>query len=126
MASASYTLDPIDLALTARGISSGTYNNSWIECSSGCPVSTVDNPTTDLNHIDGAVYWDFNIAYKFMHKAENGTDMEAFLNIKNLTNKDPAIVAQGPSGTSFTAAPANPSLYDVLGRVFRAGVRFKM
>ncbi|MHB1204071.1 MAG: TonB-dependent receptor domain-containing protein [Rhodospirillaceae bacterium] len=126
VASATYNLDPIDLALTARGVSSGTYNNSWIQCTSGCPVSTTNNPTTDFNHIDGAVYWDLNIAYKFMHEADDGTDMEAFLNIKNITNKDPAVVAQGPSGTSFTAAPSNPSLYDVLGRVFRAGVRFKL
>ncbi|MHB1206128.1 MAG: OmpA family protein, partial [Rhodospirillaceae bacterium] len=121
-----YNLDPLDVTLTARGVSAGTYNNSWIECTSGCPASTTDNPTTDLNRIDGALYWDLNLSYKFLREAEDGTDMEAFLNIKNLTNKDPAIVAQGPSGTSFTAAPSNPTLYDVLGRVFRAGVRFKL
>ena len=38
----------------------------------------------------------------------------------------PALVAQGPAGTSFLGQPANPTLYDTLGRTFRAGVRFRM
>ena len=68
-----------------------------------------------MNHIDGAFYLDANLTYKF-HIGESA-DAEVFLNVRNLANKDPVVVAMGPGGTTFNAPPDNPSLYDVLGRV---------
>ena len=53
-------------------------------------------------------------------------ESELFLSIRNLTNKDPAVVYIGPNNSSWTFYPTNNQQYDVLGRVFRAGVRFKM
>ena len=38
----------------------------------------------------------------------------------------PAVVAPGPGGYTYEAAPYNGALYDALGRTFRAGIRFKM
>jgi hypothetical protein len=55
-----------------------------------------------------------------------GRSGKTFLNVRNIADTDPALVAQGPAGTSFLGQPANPTLYDTLGRTFRAGVRFKM
>lgn len=111
---------PVSLSLAARGLSAGTINNQYIACTTACPVATVANPTIDSNFLPGAVYFDLATAYSF-------TDgIQAFFNIKNLINKDPAIVPRGPSGAPFDQTLANPYLYDVLGRVFRAGVRFKM
>ncbi len=52
--------------------------------------------------------------------------LEVFLNIRNLSNRDPVIVAGGPSGIPFDTVSTNPSLYDSLGRVYEAGVRFKL
>jgi len=121
-----YANDPLSIMLTARGLSSGTYLNSNIECTSGCPTSTATNRTVSSNHIAGAVYFDTSFTYKFMHKDTGGADMEAFFNVRNLFNKDPAIVAQGPGGFAYSLNSSNGTLYDVLGRVFRAGVRFKL
>ena len=49
-----------------------------------------------------------------------------FLTVSNMFNKDPPVVASGPGGFPYASAPTNPGLYDVLGRMFRAGVRFGM
>ena len=122
--SATYTNESFNLGLIARGVSSGVYSNLNIECTSGCPVATSRNPTTNNNHIDGAVYWDTSFTYKF--NVVEDVQMETFLNIKNIMNTDPVISAPGPGGFAYEAAPANGNLYDTLGRVFRAGVRFKM
>jgi outer membrane receptor protein involved in Fe transport len=126
-ASGSYALDPITFNLTARGRSATRYSNNGgialVVCTSGCPVSTANNPTINGDHIDGAVYWDTAITYKFMEGA--GTNAEAFLNVRNLTNKDPATVAPGPSGTPAYSLLSSCGNFDCEGRVFRAGVRFK-
>jgi outer membrane receptor protein involved in Fe transport len=123
--SAGYSFDPIGVILTARGISAGVYDTGFVECQSGCPASTATNRTVSENDIPGAWYFDLNLTYKFL-QGDEGDEAEAFLTIKNLLDKDPALVAQGPAGTSFLSQPANPTLYDTLGRTFRAGVRFKM
>ena len=117
-----YDLDPFKTSLTARVVSSGTYNNSYIECSTGCPVSTVANTTINNNHLPGAFYHDAAISYTFgIGEDASG---EAFLNVKNIANKDPA--AYAPFANDYYLHASNAGKYDVLGRVFRAGVRFKM
>jgi outer membrane receptor protein involved in Fe transport len=122
-ASAGYSNDMFDVQLIVRGVSSGVYLNSNIECTTGCPVSTVNNRTIDNNTIDGAMYLDTSFTYKF---GVGESDMEAFFNVKNVFDKDPPVAAPGPGGFTYEAAPANPLLYDTLGRVFRAGLRFRM
>jgi outer membrane receptor protein involved in Fe transport len=123
--SATYSNDRISATLTDRIVSSGVYNNTYVVCASGCPVSTTANNTINNNHIDGAMYFDLALSYKFL-QGENGSNSELFLNIKNITNKDPVLVAGGPSGVPYDTVTTNPSNYDTLGRVFRLGVRFKM
>ena len=39
---------------------------------------------------------------------------------------DPGIVPAGPGGVPDAVNSTNPNLYDVMGRVYRLGVRFKM
>jgi iron complex outermembrane receptor protein len=119
-ASATYARAPVSVSLAARGVSSGTISNQYITCTSACPVATALNPTIDANALPGATYFDLAFAYSFTDAAQ------AFFNIKNLANKDPAITPRGPANAPFDQLLANPYLYDVLGRVFRAGVRFKM
>lgn len=118
-----YNIDPLDFTITGRGISAGKYANSNVQCTSACPVSTANNITQNINTIDGAFYLDVNIAYNFM---VGGTSDQIYFNVKNAANLDPPVVAGGPSGTTFTTAGENPTLYDTLGRVFRMGVRLKM
>ena len=124
--SATYSNDPITFTLTGRGVSSGTILNSNIQCTTGCPTSTASNRTIDNNHLAGAFYFDANIAYNISSYADDGLDVETFLNIKNLTNKDPVIVPYGPAGSAYGTISTNQGVYDALGRVFRAGVRFRM
>ncbi len=122
--SATYASDPVRISLTGRGVNAGVYNVANIQCTSGCPVSTTANVTQNDNYQPGAIYWDASFRYEFM-KNESGS-AEAFFNVRNLTNKDPAITAQGPAGTAHSGIACNSAVYDCLGRVFRAGVRFSM
>lgn len=122
--SASYSNEAITATITDRIVSAGVYDNSYVVCTSGCPVSTVANRTVNANSIAGAMYWDLALGYKFVNEGPNNA--EVFLNIRNITNKDPVLVAGGPSGVPFDTVTTNSSNYDTLGRVFRAGIRFKM
>jgi len=122
-ATLTYGNDPFTVTLTGRGFSSGTYLNNYIECSSGCPAASAEFPTIDDNSLPGAFYLDASFSYKLN---VGGFDWEAFASVQNLLNKDPAMVAQGPAGLAYATTPTNPTLYDILGRVFRIGVRMRM
>jgi iron complex outermembrane receptor protein len=115
--------DLLSLSLTGRGISAGVYNTSYIECTTTCPVQTAAqaaaNPTINNNRLPGALDFDTNITVKLPH------NIETFLAVDNIANKDPAQMAFGP-GVGIAPLSINPVVYDVLGRVFRVGVRFKM
>ncbi len=117
--SAVYDADPVSVSLTARAISAGRYNNSYIECTSGCPTSTIANQTINDNDIPGRFWMDASMSYKFLI----GEDVEgdAFLNIRNLGNIDPPKLY-----TIYYLNNTNQQAYDAMGRVFRVGVRFKM
>ena len=113
----SATFDTPDYTISAvgRGVSSGTYNNTYIVCTTGCPPSTAANPTINDNHINGTFYTDLNFAAKVKL---GGSDGQLFFNITNLFDKDPILLPE--SGLS-----ANSTFSDLLGRTFRVGVRFK-
>jgi iron complex outermembrane recepter protein len=123
--SVTYSNDPLTAMLIARGVSSGVYDNAFIECTSGCPASTPDHRTIDDNHIDGAVYFDASLSYQ-LRAASVFSETELFVAVTNLADKDPVVVAPGPGGVAYATSANNPSLYDSLGRVFRAGVRLKL
>ncbi len=58
-----------------------------------------------------------NLSYKFDRN-------EVFLNIQNLLDTQPPIVADGANpGLQF---PTNRSRYDVIGRYFTLGLRFRL
>ena len=124
-ASVNYTNALVTLGFTARGVSDGVYLNSNVVCTAGsCPISTSDNRTVDTNHIAGAIYFDASLAYKFVMGESAASEL--YVNIRNLTNKDPAIVAPGPGGFAYEAPPANATLYDTLGRTYRLGFRVRL
>lgn len=119
LVSAGYNLDPVTATLTMRGISSGKYNNAFITCTSGCPTSTLANPTIDGNRIDGVKYFDLSVNGKLLD-----TGAELFFVIENLLNEEPALVA-GTRGGGYYNGQDNGDYYDRLGRYYRAGVRFQ-
>jgi iron complex outermembrane receptor protein len=123
--SAGYSLHSgFSLQAIARGVSGGVYNNNYVTCSTDCPVSTADFRTINTNKIKGAFYFDLNTNYNFTLM---NSKAEVFLSIRNIFDKDPVLVANGPSGDNTGAYPqTNRNLYDVLGRVFRMGVRLSL
>jgi iron complex outermembrane receptor protein len=121
--SINYNQGPVLFTGTMRGVSSSVVNNAFIQCTSACPASTGNNPTYDNIQVAGATYFDLAVTYRFGGEGR----YEAFFNVRNVANKDPAIVPQGPTGyQSWTNNPVAAAQYDVLGRVLSAGFRFKM
>ena len=119
-ATASYALEPIVVSLTARAVSPGRINSEYIQCASGCPVSTTDHQTININHVNGAFYMDANVTYKI--DVGDATSAEAFISVKNMFNVDPPPMITG----YFQNLAETTTLYDPLGAVYRVGIRFKM
>lgn len=123
--SALYSLKSLRFALTARGVSDGVINTAYIECATDCPASIAPNYTINDNHVSGKTYFD---AYVSKTLKMGGADGELFLSVKNLLGTDPALVANPASqGSENRPAylPTNRDLYDVLGRTYKLGMRFK-
>jgi outer membrane receptor protein involved in Fe transport len=123
--SASYDFESgFGIEAVARGVSPGVYDNNAVVCDTNCPVSTADFRTVNINRIPGQFYYDLNFNYKF---EVAHTKSEIYFSVKNLLNSDPVLVGNGPTGDNTEAYPqTNRALYDVLGRVFRVGVRVKI
>ena len=110
-----------EFQFVGRGVSPGVYNNNYIVCQTDCPASTADRRTVNRNDIGGAWFVDFNTSYAF--QVQNAK-AQVFLAIRNLFNRDPVLVGNGPTGNNTPAYPqTNRALFDVLGRVFRLGFR---
>ena len=105
---AGYDDESISGLVTLRTISGGVYDNLW--------TSGVD---IDNNRIKGAAYVDLAGTYRF---DLGNVKMELFAKIENFLDKDPPVVA----GTSVSALQTNVVLYDVIGRTYRAGLRFRL
>lgn len=121
--SGTYTNGGFTGNLIGRGVSAGVYDNNFVECASGCPASTVTHRTIKDNRIAGAFYIDASASYDVKM---DGRTMQLFVSVSNLLNKDPAVVAPGPAGSAYATPATNQSIYDLLGRSYRFGVRFKM
>jgi iron complex outermembrane receptor protein len=103
----------LGLDVTERWFGSGVIGHQYVECQSGCPASTTNNPTISNNHMPGAFYLDLGARYSI-------TDgITAFVKVDNVFNKDPAAAPQTNTGLDV-----NPALYDTIGRIYRAGFRF--
>jgi len=105
--------DKLSLSLTERWFSDGVYSNEYIECQTSCPVSTLIHPTIYNNQMKGATYVDFGGSYNLSKQ------LVAYFKIDNLFDRDPEPAPQ--ANPSFAI---NPALYDVVGRTYRAGLRY--
>jgi len=122
-AAVNYDLNPVSVTFNMRGFSSGVFNANYIECSTGCPASTPNNITIDDNGLEGALYFDLSATYKLKFES---VDSDIFFSVRNLTNRDPGIVPSGPGASVFATNESNSGLYDLLGRTYRVGMRFRM
>ncbi len=107
-----YDTDKFSLLVQERWFSDGVFGNQYVVCSTGCPVSTGNNPTIDRNFMPGAFYVDVGGSYKVTR------GLEGYFKVDNLFNVDPA-----PSPQTNTGLDVNPALYDTIGRTYRIGVR---
>jgi hypothetical protein len=101
-------------SLTERWFSDGVYNKNYIQCTAGCPVPTLANPTINNDVMAGAFYLDIGGSYTL---DENKI---FYFKVDNVTNLAPA---QDPSPLPNNVNGANAALYDTLGRMYRIGVR---
>jgi outer membrane receptor protein involved in Fe transport len=113
LVSQSWDTDKYSLTLSQRWISSGKYSNEFIECQTNCPVSTITHPTIFNNHMAGAFYVDLGGSVKVADKTT------AYFKIDNIGDRDPAQAPQVNLSYGI-----NPALYDVVGRVYRVGLRY--
>jgi outer membrane receptor protein involved in Fe transport len=113
LATQSWDNDKLSLTLTERWFSDGKYSNEYIECQTNCPVSTLTHPTIYDNKMKGATYIDFGGSYNVSKQ------MMVYFKIDNLADRDPEPAPQ--ANPSFAI---NPALYDVVGRTYRAGLRY--
>ena len=122
--SAGYALDNgFSAVLVGRGFGDGVYDNDWIECTTGCPTSDNLNRTINTNSIKGTFYLDTNFSYDF---EVGGVEARALFAVKNLFDRAPVLIGNGPFGNNTEAYPqTNRSLYDTLGRTFRLGLSIK-
>ena len=121
---ANYDLEKWSFNLVGRGFSSGVYDKNFVECTTTCPASTAVARTINDNDIAGQWYLDASLTHRF---AIANSKAEVFVYVRNILNSDPVLVGNGPTGNNTPAYPqTNRSIYDVLGRVFRLGLRFAL
>ncbi len=101
------------LTVQERWISDGVFGNQYVVCQTACPVSTGNHPTIDRNKMKGAFYVDVGATFKIRD------NISIYGKVDNLFDKDPVASPQTNTGLDV-----NPALYDTLGRIYRAGVRF--
>jgi outer membrane receptor protein involved in Fe transport len=115
-----YSLDRLGITLAERWFSDGVNNRSFIQCSTNCPISTLNNPTINNNKMDGAFYVDIGLTYDI--SKGDGLQATAFFKVDNVANVDP--VPNPQYGSLPISNGTNPSLYDTIGRNYRIGIRF--
>jgi len=106
-----YAPGPYQLTIINKFISGGEYNNIYN------PTDPSYVPNAIANNTVGAVlYTDLNLKYDF---DKFGMASEVFLNVNNVFDRKP------PTGFAFGCGLTAQPMYDVVGRMFEVGLRFK-
>ncbi|MEO8301146.1 MAG: TonB-dependent receptor, partial [Rhizomicrobium sp.] len=107
----SYQNDVWGFNLTERWYSGGVFTNrNTIVCAPGtCPVSTVQTPTINFNKVSSILYLDVGANWNVSDTTQ------LYGKVDNIANTRPPDTG---------GQNANNTLYDVVGRMYRIGVRF--
>jgi iron complex outermembrane receptor protein len=107
----SYQNDVWGASLTERWDAGGVFTNkNAIVCAVGtCPASSVQSPTINFNKVDSILYLDVGLNWN----ASDKTQM--YLRVDNAANTRPPDTG---------GQNVNDTLYDVIGRMYRIGVRY--
>jgi iron complex outermembrane receptor protein len=123
-----YDNKPWAAGLTFRAQSANainyTQNPQIIQCGNSCPLmSSLPANITTYNYFINQSAWfmDANVAYDL--KMGGAAEGQIYLNIRNLLNTPPPLE---PAPAEVYAIDQSNAGDDMLGRIFRLGVRFKM
>jgi len=107
----SYQNDVWGFDVTERWLSGGVFTNrNALVCAPGtCPTSTVQTPTINFNKVDAILYVDLGANWNVSDKTS------IYGKVDNVANTRPPDIGEQNS---------NNRLYDVIGRMYRIGVRF--
>jgi iron complex outermembrane receptor protein len=107
----SYQNDVWGLHVTERWYAGGVFENkNYVVCAPGsCPLPTVQSPTINFMNVDSIMYLDVGANWNVSDKTQLYTQIDNIANIR-----PPDVGGQN----------ANNTLYDVIGRMYRIGVRF--
>jgi outer membrane receptor protein involved in Fe transport len=118
LATQSYAAERWSISTTERYISDGRQNTQYVVCTPGsCPASTSNNPTINSNGLRGQFLLDVGGTFDI------DDHWQLYGKIDNITNVDPVMIY---SNAPNNANAVNPALYDVIGRMYRVGVRLNM
>ena len=108
--SQSYQTDQWGFNLEERWLAPGTLNpKNTLVCDPGtCPPPSIQTPTTNYNYVPGVFYFDVGVNWLW----RPGTQLYA--KVDNVANTMPPPTGGRP----------NNIVYDVIGRMYRIGVRF--
>ncbi len=107
----SYQNDVWGIDLTERWLSGGiTTNRNTLVCAPGtCPVPTVQTPTINYDKVSAMFYLDVGMNWNYSERTQ------FYTKIDNIANTRPPDIGGQDN---------NQVIYDVIGRMFRVGVRF--
>jgi outer membrane receptor protein involved in Fe transport len=114
--SSNYGYGPLGVTLQGRYIGGGTYNNTYNTDkynAPGVPITYINE-----NDIPARIYWDLTARYEF--KVGAGA-VNAFATVNNLLDKDPPITPI----LGVNMHQTNFALYDIVGRTYTAGLKYK-
>jgi outer membrane receptor protein involved in Fe transport len=107
----SYQNDVWGITVTERWYAGGRFTNkNTLVCAPGtCPAPTTQTPTINFNKVSSILYLDVGLNWNVSDTTQ------LYTKVDNLTNiRPPDTGGQNPNNT----------LYDVIGRMYRVGVRF--
>jgi outer membrane receptor protein involved in Fe transport len=106
-ANVTYNNGPLTAYLAGRYVGGGKFDHTLGDL--------IDKP-----NVDSRFYVDASLAWTVVNR--DGRNVQLYGVVKNLFDKDPPV---DPSNFFLSPLATNPILYDVIGRTFTVGVRFK-
>jgi iron complex outermembrane recepter protein len=104
---ATYSEGPVSVTAQTRLIGAALNNNQW---TTGVQISN--------NNVPFVAYFDLRASYMW------NSNIQLYGAVDNVDNTPPPDVPINDAVNDYTTVPTSTTTYDLLGRVFRAGVRF--
>jgi outer membrane receptor protein involved in Fe transport len=111
-----YTRGATHVGVQARYVGAGKFSTILHE-------GTGAANTINDNHVPAFVYLSASASYRFYSIGQHAAELFGIVN--NLTDTDPPMIPSGAAG-GINESSTNGQFYDVVGRFFRAGIRFTL